>query len=178
MLGPILAPPPAAGRPTVPSPVWSPPSHDLYKINCDAAIDSTGYLVGCGAVIRNSNGLVMTASSQQLVATFLPHVAEAYAILCGLQLAIDSGLFPVTVESDAAVVVNWINEGLVPISEVGVFISDIKNLLQQIQFIAVSFVPRLANTVAHCLAKFALSCGEEYPPCISLIVQAEAQTCL
>ena len=103
----------------------------------------------------------MAASSQRMIATFQPHIAKAYAILCGIQLAIDSGIFPIMVELDTTMVVSWINGGVDLCSKVGVIISDIKNLLQQIQCCAMSFVPRLANKVAHCLAKFALSCGED-----------------
>ena len=79
---------------------------------------------------------------------------------------------------------DWINGEIDLCSEVGIIISDIKNMLLQIQCVAVSFVPRLANKVAHCLAKYALSCSEdrfwleEYPPCVSLIVLAEAQMSL
>ncbi|KAK3198881.1 hypothetical protein Dsin_022296 [Dipteronia sinensis] len=127
------------------SKIWKPPNQGLYKINCDAAINLVGCLVGCGVVIRNEKGLIMAASSQRMLASFPSHIAEATAILCGIQLAIDTGLNPIIVESDAAVVVEWINCGDVLYSEIGVIISDIKNLLQQIQCAAVAFAPRSAN---------------------------------
>ncbi|KAK3198821.1 hypothetical protein Dsin_022236 [Dipteronia sinensis] len=166
------------------SKIWEPPAQGLYKINCDAAIDLAGCLVGCGVVIRNEEGLIMAASSQRMMASFPPHIAEATAILCGIQLAIDSGLNPVIVESDAAVVVEWINGGDILYSEIGVIISNIKNLLQQIHCAAVAFVPRSANQVAHCLAKYALSCNEdrywleEVPICANKLVVAECRTSL
>ncbi|KAK3199632.1 hypothetical protein Dsin_023047 [Dipteronia sinensis] len=172
----------ADGQLNIQSKIWKPPNHGLYKINCDAAIDLAGCLVGCGTVIRNDEGLVMVASSQRMMATFPSHIAEATAILCGIQLAIDSGLNPVTVESDVAVVLDWINGGDAFYSETGVIISDIKNLLQQTNCVAVAFVPRSANQVAHCLAKYALSCSEdrfsleEVPNCVSKLVLAECRT--
>ena len=164
--------------------IWKAPAQNLYKVNCDAALDLARCRVGCGVVIRNAEGLVMAASSQRLVASFPPHIAEASAIRVGIQLAIDTGLNPITVESDAAVVVNWINGELDLLSEVGTIITDIKYLLHQIQCVAVTFVPRLANMVAHCLAKFALSCDEDRfwleddPPCVSHIVLADARLCV
>ena len=51
-----------------------------------------GQTVGIGVVIRNFEDLVMASSSQKISATFSPQVAEAIAILYGLQLASDSGL--------------------------------------------------------------------------------------
>ncbi|KAI9194946.1 hypothetical protein LWI28_010344 [Acer negundo] len=139
-----------------------------------------GCLVGCGAVIRNVEGLVMAASSPKMVATFPLHIAEATAILYGIQLAINSGLNPVTVESDAAAVVDWINGDIDLLSKVGTIFLDIKNLLHQIQCVVMTFVSRLANKVARCLSKFCLSCDEdrfwleEDPPCVRLLVLAEA----
>ncbi|KAK3231660.1 hypothetical protein Dsin_003541 [Dipteronia sinensis] len=109
---------------------------------------------------------------------------DAAIDLAGCLLAIDSGLNPVIVESDAAVVVKWINGGDILYSEIGVIISDIKNLLQQIHCAAVTFVPRSANQVAHCLAKYALSCNEdrywleEVPICVDKLVVAECRTSL
>ncbi|KAK2638398.1 hypothetical protein Ddye_026193 [Dipteronia dyeriana] len=141
--------------------IWKPPNLGLHKINCDAIIDLADCLVGSGAVIRNEEGLVMAASSQRMMATFPPHIAEATAILHGIQLAIDSGLYPIMVESETAVVVDWINGGDTLYSEIGVIISDIKNLLQLTQCTAVAFIPRSANQVAHCLAKYDLSCNED-----------------
>ncbi|KAK3221353.1 hypothetical protein Dsin_008378 [Dipteronia sinensis] len=98
----------------------------MYKIKCDAAIDLAGCLVGCGTVIRNAEGFVLAASSQIMVASFPTHTVEAIAILRSIQLAIDSGLNLIMVESDASVVVDWINSGNDLLSDVGVIISDIK----------------------------------------------------
>ncbi|KAK1571144.1 hypothetical protein Q3G72_012463 [Acer saccharum] len=71
--------------------IWKAPAQNLYKVNCDAALDLVRCRVGCGVVIRNAEGLVMAASSQRLVASFPPHIAEASAIRVGIQLAIDTG---------------------------------------------------------------------------------------
>ncbi|TXG60156.1 hypothetical protein EZV62_014729 [Acer yangbiense] len=54
----------------------------------------------------------MAASSQRITTTYSPQVAKAMPILRGIRLAIDSSLAPVVVESDVAIVVKWINGGL------------------------------------------------------------------
>ncbi|TXG56280.1 hypothetical protein EZV62_017593 [Acer yangbiense] len=64
------------------------------------------------------------------------------------------------IESDAEVIVGWINSRKHLASEIGLYIDDIHGLLCQSRCVAVSFVPRLANQVAHMLARNGLSCVE------------------
>ncbi|KAK0583899.1 hypothetical protein LWI29_004741 [Acer saccharum] len=45
------------------NPIWIPPDPRCFKINCDAAINMADRTVGFVVVIRNSEGLVMAASS-------------------------------------------------------------------------------------------------------------------
>ncbi|KAH7569150.1 hypothetical protein JRO89_XS06G0113900 [Xanthoceras sorbifolium] len=78
--------------------VWRPPDQDLFEINSDAALSVSEKMVGLGVVIRDSKGLVMLSSSRNLDACYSPNIAEAKAILFGMQLAIDSGLLPAVVE--------------------------------------------------------------------------------
>ncbi|KAK2641378.1 hypothetical protein Ddye_023141 [Dipteronia dyeriana] len=54
-----------------------------------------------GLVIRDHHGGVWAASAQRLHASFSPLIAEAMAILCGLDFASDTGLLPVILETDA-----------------------------------------------------------------------------
>ncbi|KAK3211471.1 hypothetical protein Dsin_016177 [Dipteronia sinensis] len=61
----------------------------------------------------------MAASTQRMVANYSPQVAEAVAIYRGLRLAVESELGPIVVESDAALVVKWLNEGSFLESDVG-----------------------------------------------------------
>ncbi|KAK0580643.1 hypothetical protein LWI29_004599 [Acer saccharum] len=59
------------------------------------------------------------------------------------------------VESDALSVVDLISAKVTPSSDVGIIIHDILNLVSS-WFVSFNFVPRLANRVAHSLAKLAL----------------------
>ncbi|KAK4852517.1 hypothetical protein QYF36_024774 [Acer negundo] len=98
----------------------------LFLVNSDAAIDVSRGVVGIGLVIRNSEGCVMASSSQQLFASFSPMVAEAVAIQKGNQLAIDTGLVPLEMVSDAAVVVGLVNDMEDHASEIGLVIDAIR----------------------------------------------------
>ncbi|KAK0595025.1 hypothetical protein LWI29_002683 [Acer saccharum] len=166
------------------NPIWIPPDPGLYKINCDAALNTASCLVGVGIVIRNSVGLVMASSSQRISASFSPQVAEAVAIQRGLQFALDSGLTPCRIDSDAEIVVAWINRAVPLCSDIGIVLMDIQNLLQLNFCLSVNFVPRKANRVAHVLAKNGLSCVEDMfwledsPPSIGSLISAECRACL
>ncbi|KAK3206532.1 hypothetical protein Dsin_020578 [Dipteronia sinensis] len=151
---------------------WKPPPHGTYKINTDAAFDGVGQVIGIGIVIQDESGnVIMASSSQRIIATYSPQVAEAVAVLRGLQLACDTGLAPVVAETDAAVVAKWISEKTQLYSEVGLVIADILTLVHSMRCCSVDYVPRKANQVAHLLAKMALSnledlyWMEDSPPC-------------
>ena len=65
---------------------------------------------------------------------------------------------------------------MAPSFEVGVVVNDILLFLSQYNFVSINFVPRLANNVAHDLAKLALSYMgeffwlEECPLCVESLV--------
>ncbi|KAK3184756.1 hypothetical protein Dsin_032042 [Dipteronia sinensis] len=113
--------------------------------------------------------------------TFSPQVVKTVAIRQGLQLACESGLYPVTFESDTKVVIDWINNGSKAGANVELIIVDILALLKSLGCVSVCYTPRQANQVAHYLAKNALSNDEdcywleEYPPCVSHFVMVDGQ---
>ena len=90
-----------------------------------------------------------------------PAIAEAMAIYRGLILARDVGLLPCTVESDAQVVVNFVNDTCIPLSELGTFFSDILLFLECHPGCSIVFSSRLSNLAAHGLAKIGLSSGKD-----------------
>ncbi|KAK2664585.1 hypothetical protein Ddye_003159 [Dipteronia dyeriana] len=156
---------------------WSRPNVGMYKVNTDAAIQSTQNRIGIGIVIRDNVGSVMGCSTQVLEACFSPQVAEATAILRGFSFAMDSGLLPAVFESDAQVLVDLINSGNVPLDETGTVIVDILRLINSHNF-QVSFAPRSANVLAHSLAKLSFSSEdrfylETFPPCLERLVMAD-----
>ncbi|KAK2659903.1 hypothetical protein Ddye_006436 [Dipteronia dyeriana] len=125
---------------------WKVPHARVFKINTDAALNTQQKVSGIGLVIRDCNG-------HNFGVCYRPEIAEAMAILRGLQLALKTGLVSASLESDALTVVNMIGTNTVPGSDVGVIIYDILGVLGDSCFSSITFVPRLANKVAHSLAK-------------------------
>ncbi|KAL5801319.1 hypothetical protein ACOSQ3_032951 [Xanthoceras sorbifolium] len=130
-------------------------------------------------VVRDHLGAVLGSSWQRLCASLSPPIAEAVAILRGLVFAAELGVRIGVIESDAASVVKLINGDLVSNSEIGIVIHDIKRVLSNFHGAIVDFVPRLANTVTHGLAKLALvsvsDCFlvDDIPPCVESCVLAD-----
>ncbi|TXG46410.1 hypothetical protein EZV62_028092 [Acer yangbiense] len=81
---------------------------------------------------------------------------ESNRYVAAAGLAYGNGLVPAVLESDALSLVNTICLKVVPHTEVGVVVQDILNLLLNVNVASISFVPRIANKVAHGLAEFAL----------------------
>ncbi|KAK3229333.1 hypothetical protein Dsin_001214 [Dipteronia sinensis] len=103
----------------------------------------------------------------------------------GVEVAIwkstDSGFLSVVIESDAAVVVKWINEESIQRSDAGLVLEENLTLIRSLGRVVVQFLPRKANQVAHFLAKNAPSSVEdnywleEFPPCVRSFVLADGQ---
>ncbi|KAL5740194.1 hypothetical protein ACOSQ2_029374 [Xanthoceras sorbifolium] len=66
-------------------------------------------LVGLGIICRDHSGSVLAASAQKLIAGYSVFIAEALAVLRGLQFALASGLLPVVLETDSLDVAFVIN---------------------------------------------------------------------
>ena len=126
---------------------------EVYKANCAALVDKAGGRTGFGVVIRNSAGKVMASCSQVIKGCLNPQAAETCAILRGMQFSIDCGLSPCVVESDAEVVIKWINGKRQFESSYGAILSDIWSLSNDMRGVSFVFARRLSNCVAHILTK-------------------------
>ncbi|KAK1574906.1 hypothetical protein Q3G72_000924 [Acer saccharum] len=104
----------------------------------------------------------MACLCQSVEACCHPQIAEALAIRRGLHFALEAGLVPAMLESDALSVVKMIGSNSVPNADIGVIIHDVFEFLGILCFESINFVPRLANKVAHSLAKLALSHRGEF----------------
>ena len=114
-----------------------------------------------------------------MVGNFNAQAAKSIAILRGIQFNIDCGLFPCVFESDAKVVVRWINEKSHMDSTYGGVLEDIIYASTEMNDVRFGFIHRQGNQVAHLLANNALFLREnrywmeEFPSCISVSVQAD-----
>lgn len=59
---------------------WTPPLANIFKINVDAAISSNDQRIGLGAVIINSNGMVVAAGINQTSLKGSISITEAEAV--------------------------------------------------------------------------------------------------
>ncbi|KAL5746660.1 hypothetical protein ACOSP7_027806 [Xanthoceras sorbifolium] len=134
-----------------------------------------------GIIFRDHSGSVLAACAHKLVASYSVIVAEALTVLKGLQFALASGLLLANVETDSLDVAIAINIPFVFFSEVELVIFDIVDLLGRCLGSKVIYVPRLANMVAHILARFALRLDrdffwqDDYPYCISEALTVDNQ---
>ncbi|KAK3190102.1 hypothetical protein Dsin_029663 [Dipteronia sinensis] len=135
---------------------WCSRVRGCFKINTDAAVDKNNSCIRAGIIIRDYKGVAVRTFIQKIHVNFSPQTAEAMALLCGIRGAVAADLVPTIVESDAKVVVNIVNLGVVPSADIGNIIADILYLIHSNPS-TVSFIPRIANSVAHSLAKLAIS---------------------
>ncbi|KAK3230547.1 hypothetical protein Dsin_002428 [Dipteronia sinensis] len=136
---------------------WRPSDLNFYKINYDAEVNASEGRVGFGVVIRDHTGFVLASCSRSVDACFDARMVEILAICRWVIFSKDCGLSPCTIESDATVVVKWINDGGHLESASGVILTDISLLISNLCVVSVKHVPRLANCVAHGVVKLVLT---------------------
>ncbi|XP_057424692.1 uncharacterized protein LOC130718190 [Lotus japonicus] len=83
---------------TLPS-SWVRPMHEVYKLNFDASVASTG-LVGFGLIVRDRHGEVLASAAQHLLHVSSPLLGEAMTFRRSMQLAVQMGFIRVLFEID------------------------------------------------------------------------------
>ena len=136
--------------------LWHAPSHDLIKINVDAAVDSSLEFIGVGVVARDKEGAVMSFLSRRIFGKFSPHLGECLAVREGVFLANFLKLDNWVVESDAVNAVRAIQNPVAEAPEANI-VEDIRDSLSVVRSGRVCHIPRDGNRVAHFLAKHAIS---------------------
>ncbi|KAK3218023.1 hypothetical protein Dsin_011993 [Dipteronia sinensis] len=89
---------------------WAVPPSGCFKLNVDAAMNLYGGRYEVGIVFRDDQGVVVEAAALSFNGVVSVDVAKANAVLKGLLLAEDAGLFPLIVESDALGMINLYKE--------------------------------------------------------------------
>ncbi|KAL5767060.1 hypothetical protein ACOSQ2_013843 [Xanthoceras sorbifolium] len=84
------------------------------------------------------------------------------ATLSGIHLACASGFSSILVESDFKRVMDLINGVGSSRTELGIMIDWILDFAKRNIIISMLFIPRTSNSVAHSLAKLALSLADEF----------------
>lgn len=82
---------------------WNAPPPEAVKVNIDASFDTLSSNAGCGILVRNARGCVISCFCLS------PLMAESLALLTALCLAISSGPGHQLLESDSLLLVSLHN---------------------------------------------------------------------
>ncbi|XP_074318605.1 uncharacterized protein LOC141655423 [Silene latifolia] len=130
---------------------WRPAREGVVKINVDARVkEEEG--VATGIVCRNHRGEVVWGVTMAREQLWDVHIAEAIAILDGMEKALRRGEACVEMESDCLEVVEALKQGKQGRSIFSQVIEDILVLSSNFQFISWLHTSRVNNSVAHALA--------------------------
>ncbi|KAH9657474.1 putative reverse transcriptase/RNA-dependent DNA polymerase [Citrus sinensis] len=134
---------------------WCPPEEGWIKINVNTAMDEENRLAGLGVVIRNFKGEIIAAAVKTKKNSENVEMAEAKAVLWGLQVAIMAEATQVIVESDSKGVIELITNKMGTLTEIFWVIFDILETKKSFQNFKTQHVPRSCNVSTHSLAKLA-----------------------
>ncbi|KAK2975701.1 hypothetical protein RJ640_010760 [Escallonia rubra] len=140
-------------------------------INFDAAIFGKERNMGCGIIVRDSEGSVLAVLSKKIYGITNPeHVEEAISAGEAARFGYDCGFNFVQMEGDAKLIINALNSSEEILSAIGEIIDDVKRIAHC--FDTFQHIKRSGNEAAHGLAKFAYSLTEalilmgEVPPVV------------
>ena len=132
---------------------WQPPSAGSVKTNYDGAMFAESNMAGIGVVVRNSEGRVLAALSEQIVKPPSVEILELLAARRAVSFTAESGFDQLICEGDSESVVNSLRQTGMENSRGGHLIQDITYLSNSFRSISFAHVRRQGNVVAHALAQ-------------------------
>ena len=140
---------------------WRPPTGLAFKLNFDAAIFANSNSSGAGVIIRNSLGEVMAGLSA--CGSFVASSKEVEVLACrkAPEFALDLGFRDLVIEGDNIMVMRTMVFLHPNRSKLGHIYDDICMLASRFRSMSVECVKRSANSVAHCLARYASQLDED-----------------
>ena len=135
--------------------VWHPPPESAFKLNFDAVIFLELNCSRVGAMIRNERGEVMAAMSVRGPQVVDSEEAEILACRRAMEFVREAGFTELVIEGDNVNVMKSVSASEADQSRLGHIIQDIKWLTQGLRKVSFSYVRRVANYVAHGLARYA-----------------------
>ena len=136
---------------------WTKPPNGTIKCNVDAATFNNNSMVGYGMCFRDSLGQLFLGKSDYMKFSATVLEVETIGLLEAMKMAISSGIHNVIFETDSRSLVNALYSTTTPLNEFGDLVIQCKNILLSNHDFMVSFVRRQVNTVAHSIARAALS---------------------
>ena len=134
--------------------VWHPPPESAFKLNFDVVIFSELNCSRVGAMIRNERGEVMATMSVRGPQVVDSEEAEILACRRAMEFVREAGFTELVIEGDNVNVMKSVSASGAGQSRLGHIIQDIKWLTQGLRKVS-SYVRRVANSVAHGLARYA-----------------------
>ncbi|XP_074271818.1 uncharacterized protein LOC141595752 [Silene latifolia] len=157
---------------------WVRPERDKVKINVDAGVkEEVG--MSWGIVCRDADGGMIWGETIQARVLLHPTLAEAVAILYGLQEAASRGIRRLIVEGDCEVVIEDLKKKRTGRDDIFLVYYDILNLCSRFDDVSFSFVRRGLNKVAHEFAHVLpweegrRSWESVFPPSIAALADAD-----
>ena len=135
---------------------WSPPELGVYKLNFDGAIFEGSARAGLGVVVRDAEGMIIAALSQNIKLPSSVDLVEALAARRAILFAQELCLGQVMVEGDSLRVITDINNPQKNRTQWGHVVEDIKKASSWFQTCSFGHIYREGNSLAHSLAKRAV----------------------
>ena len=132
---------------------WQPPSAGSVKTNYDDVMFAESNMVEIGVVVRNSEGRVLAALSEQIVKPPTVEILELLVARRAVSFTAESGFDQFICEGDSESVVNSLRRTSMENSRGGHLIKDIAYLSNSFRSISFAHVCRQGNAVAHALAQ-------------------------
>ena len=136
---------------------WLPPPVDVVKLNFNGAICSKNKRAGIGMVVRDTNGLVLAYCAKPVPQPYKAAEVESLAAATALSFATELDFRWVILEGDLMEVIQALRENDQSLTPMGLLLEDVRMLSQQFVQLLYSHTKRDGNSVAHSLAKYALS---------------------
>ncbi|XBH54147.1 hypothetical protein VPH35_076510 [Triticum aestivum] len=160
--------------------VWEPPDPDYIKINVDASLVDSMRSARVGVVARNNLGELLASSWDFIRFYTSVDEAELRATLVGLYIGITFHK-PIILKTDCAFVASFLVKDSIDRSPLGDLKKEASSVSRLIKDLKIAKIDRLANRMAHEIAKFSLDSRSDgalcnsVPPCVATFVMNDCK---
>uniref|UniRef100_A0A803QFY2 RNase H type-1 domain-containing protein n=1 Tax=Cannabis sativa TaxID=3483 RepID=A0A803QFY2_CANSA len=127
---------------------WSKPNGNQIKVNVDGALFAQEGRFGLGCLARDSNGRLIEAYTLGKMGRVDPEMAEIIGIKEALSWIDKHHWQNVVLESDSLLCVQAIKSNIPMLSQFGLLVIDVRQLLLSLNFVEICFVKRSQNKAA------------------------------